>query len=151
MSHVDEARFPLWSLFAFVFSSALSLGVWNWMDRRVDCLERVSNIDVLVTVVAASPLVFCLVPRRWLQFPRALFFLWLPWPSTAMMIGLRDFIDDRKGTPINALFLAIVSFVTIFTPTIIVGMRRSRVVSIAPTGATDNSQGCKPLENVADE
>jgi len=41
-------------------------------------------------------------------------------------MGLCYFVDDRKGNPLTALVLAIVSFVTIFTPTIIVGMRRSR-------------------------
>lgn len=125
MPDVDKPRFPLWCLFALTLTAALSLELWDWMDQ-IEYLARVSRISVLIPVVAASPVVFLLIPRRWLQFPRALFLVWLPWPCTAMLIGFRDFVDDRKGTPFNALFLAIVSFFTIFTPTIIVGMRRSR-------------------------
>lgn len=131
MSHVDEPRFPLWSLFVFVLSSALSLGLWTWLDR-VEYLEREGRMPAFAVIIAASPLVFGVIPRRWLEFPRTLFFLWLPWPGTALIIGIRHIVDERSILPFEAMFLALVSFFTIFTPTIIVGIRRSRAGLSSP-------------------
>jgi hypothetical protein len=126
MSELDRPRFPLWCLFAFVLSSGLSLGLWNWLGR-VEYVVREERMPAFAVIIAVSPLVFGVLPRPWLRYPRALFFHWLPWPGTALVIAILQIVDERSiMLPPGAMLLAIASFFTIFTPTIIVGIRRNR-------------------------
>lgn len=73
---------------------------------------------------AASPALFLLIPRRWLAAPRTLFFAWLPWPAVPFAVAIHLIVND-SGVELPAFQLLAASFLTIFTPTIVVGIRRT--------------------------
>lgn len=128
---MNEPRFHIWFLFAVTTTLALSIALWAWL-WRASYLDREEMMKWLAIVVSASPAVFVAIPRGWLDSPRALFFAWLPWPCGALIAGFSHMIDDGSALQFGAIFIVIASFFAIFTPTIIVGMRRERLPSKSP-------------------
>ncbi len=119
---MNTIRFQLWFVFMFTATTGLATGVCVWLNRSMYG-EREIAMNWLAVSMAISPAVLFAVPRSWLESPRALFFAW--WPMGPMCAATVYFGDDR-GYEISAAGLFVSSFFAMFTPTIVVGLRRAR-------------------------
>jgi hypothetical protein len=116
-------QFQTWLLFLITATSAAGAGAAAWLlQTPSDELGQV--VRNLAIAMAASPLLYFFIPRRWLAAPITLFCAWLPWPVVPFVVGIKLFTNDSV-VELPAFLLVAASFLTNFTPTIAVGVRRT--------------------------
>ena len=88
--------------------------------------DRGAAFVQLALLLFATPLLFLLIPRAWLAFPRIVIFTWWILPIGVGAVSLTYLGDMGDKHMFAPLYVVIAAFWAMFAPVVIIGLRKSR-------------------------